>query len=189
MSRRIRSRVLKKPASIVLARHCRLTISAAFTNVTRLIQRVVNLRGSTYGQGRRACLGRLGRAVKCIRFVLRNCRLTGHCQLTDSLASATSRHWALTSPLVHTCASSARREPHYSSRRGPRCGRTAERRVSARRGWAGETKGHFEHPAGSVNPAGGSRSFAACDPTQSGSPRDTWRRGSCYSRPRAALLR
>ena len=43
---------------------------------------------------------------------------------------------------------SARREPHYSSRREPRCGRTAERRVSARRGWAGETDVHFEHPVG-----------------------------------------
>jgi hypothetical protein len=40
--------MLKNPASGVLARHCRLTISAAFTNVTRFIQRVVNLRGSMY---------------------------------------------------------------------------------------------------------------------------------------------
>ncbi len=40
--------MLKKSASGVLARHCRLTVSAAFTNVTRFIQRVVNLRGSTY---------------------------------------------------------------------------------------------------------------------------------------------
>jgi len=36
----------KKSASGVLARHCRLTGSAAFTNVTRVIPRVVNLRGS-----------------------------------------------------------------------------------------------------------------------------------------------
>jgi hypothetical protein len=42
--------MLKKSASFVLARHCRLTISAAFTHVTRFIQRVVNLRGSTYRQ-------------------------------------------------------------------------------------------------------------------------------------------
>jgi hypothetical protein len=52
--------MLKKPASFVLARHCRLTISAAFTDVTRLIQRVVNLKGSPYGRGQRVCLGRLG---------------------------------------------------------------------------------------------------------------------------------
>ncbi len=51
--------MLKKPASFVLARHCRLTVSAAFTNVTHFIQRVVNLRGSPYGHGHRACLGRL----------------------------------------------------------------------------------------------------------------------------------
>ena len=40
--------MVKKTSSFVLARHCRLTFSAAFTNVTRFIQRVVNLRGSTY---------------------------------------------------------------------------------------------------------------------------------------------
>ena len=40
--------LLTKAASGVLARHCRLTVSAAFTNVTRLTQRVVNLSGSTY---------------------------------------------------------------------------------------------------------------------------------------------
>jgi len=50
----------KKSASGGLARHCRLTISAAFTNVTRVIPRGVNLRGSPYGHGTRACLGRLG---------------------------------------------------------------------------------------------------------------------------------
>ena len=54
------SRLLTKAASGVLARHCRLTGSAAFTNVTRVIPRVVNLRGSPYGHGTRACLGRLG---------------------------------------------------------------------------------------------------------------------------------
>jgi hypothetical protein len=43
--------MLKKPASFVLARHCHLTISAAFTHVTRFIQRVVNLRGSPYRKG------------------------------------------------------------------------------------------------------------------------------------------
>ena len=50
----------EKSASGVLARHGRLTVSAAFTNVTRVIPRVVNLRGSPYGHGTRACLGRLG---------------------------------------------------------------------------------------------------------------------------------
>ena len=44
--------MVKKPARFVLARHCRLTVSAAFTNVTRFIQRVVNLRGSTYRKGK-----------------------------------------------------------------------------------------------------------------------------------------
>ena len=38
-------------------------------------------------------------------------------------------------------------EVHYSSRRGPGYGRPAERRVSARRGRAGENNGHLEHPA------------------------------------------
>jgi len=50
----------KKSASGVLARHCRLTGSAAFTNVTRVIPRVVNLSSSPYGHGTRACLDRLG---------------------------------------------------------------------------------------------------------------------------------
>ena len=72
--------MLKKSASFVLARHCRLTISAAFTNVTRFIQLVV--RPWEKSLSRQARGGR----VKCIRFALRNCRLTGHCQLTDSLA-------------------------------------------------------------------------------------------------------
>ena len=48
---------------------------------------------------------------------------------------------------AHRLAPVHKLDLHYSSRRGPGCGRTAERRVSARRGWAGETKGHFEHPA------------------------------------------
>jgi outer membrane protein len=38
--------MLKKSASFVFARLCRLTISAAFTSVPRLIRRGVNLRGS-----------------------------------------------------------------------------------------------------------------------------------------------
>ncbi|WHZ25404.1 MAG: hypothetical protein OJF51_000199 [Nitrospira sp.] len=44
----------KKSASGVLARHRRLTISAAFTSVPRFIQRGVNLRGSTYHRERAA---------------------------------------------------------------------------------------------------------------------------------------
>jgi hypothetical protein len=39
--------MLKKSFSFVLTRHSRLTISAAFTNVPRCIQRGVNLSGST----------------------------------------------------------------------------------------------------------------------------------------------
>ena len=42
--------MLKKSSSFVLAGHRRLTISAAFTNVPRLIRRGVNLRSSTYGK-------------------------------------------------------------------------------------------------------------------------------------------
>ncbi|CBK41274.1 protein of unknown function [Nitrospira defluvii] len=51
-------------ASGVLAGHCRLTVSAAFTNVTRVIPRVVNLTGSPYRYGTRACLGRLGEGAQ-----------------------------------------------------------------------------------------------------------------------------
>ncbi|OYT23295.1 MAG: hypothetical protein CCU27_10105 [Nitrospira sp. UW-LDO-02] len=54
----------KKSASGVLARHCRLTTSAAFTNVTRVIPRVVNLRSSPYSAStirRLACCGLAGR--------------------------------------------------------------------------------------------------------------------------------
>src|SRR5688500_10394614 len=54
--------MLKKPSSGVLAGHCRLTISAAFTDVPRFIQRGVNLRGSTYHRVRAAksSSGRVG---------------------------------------------------------------------------------------------------------------------------------
>jgi hypothetical protein len=54
--------MLKKSASFVLARYCRLTISAAFTHVTRFIQRVVNLRGPTYPMGK--SLSRQAEAVR-----------------------------------------------------------------------------------------------------------------------------
>jgi hypothetical protein len=40
--------MLKMITGFVVARHSRLTISAAFTSVPRLIRRGVNLRGSTY---------------------------------------------------------------------------------------------------------------------------------------------
>gem|GEM_PF-3398161 len=40
--------MFQKSSSVVLTRHSRLTISAAFTNVPRFIQRGVNLRVSTY---------------------------------------------------------------------------------------------------------------------------------------------
>lgn len=40
------SRMRKKSANGVFARHCRLTGSAAFTYVTRVIPRVVDLSGS-----------------------------------------------------------------------------------------------------------------------------------------------
>jgi len=43
--------MLKKPSSFVLTAHCRLTISAAFTNVPRLIRRDVSLRDSMYRLG------------------------------------------------------------------------------------------------------------------------------------------
>jgi hypothetical protein len=39
--------MLKTAGGFVLARYCRLTVLPAFTNVTRFIQRVVNLRSST----------------------------------------------------------------------------------------------------------------------------------------------
>jgi len=48
---------------------------------------------------------------------------------------------------AHRLACVRKRDVHYSSRRGPGCGRPAERCVSARRGRAGENNGHFEHPA------------------------------------------
>ncbi|OYT23706.1 MAG: hypothetical protein CCU27_07945 [Nitrospira sp. UW-LDO-02] len=63
----------KKSASSVLTRHCRLTVSAAFTNVTRVIPRVVNLRGSPYGPSTIRLFARCGLAgqpfyAACERF-------------------------------------------------------------------------------------------------------------------------
>jgi len=54
--------MVKTPFSFVLARHSRLTISAAFTNMPRLIRRGVNLRGSTYGTEYVSPLARCGLA-------------------------------------------------------------------------------------------------------------------------------
>ncbi|CBK43277.1 protein of unknown function [Nitrospira defluvii] len=61
-------RMRKKSASGVLARHCRLTGSAAFTDVTRFIQRVVNLRGSPYATGQEPVLAGSGWAGTKERF-------------------------------------------------------------------------------------------------------------------------
>ncbi|WHZ26728.1 MAG: hypothetical protein OJF51_001524 [Nitrospira sp.] len=71
--------MLKKSTSGVLAGHRRLTISAAFTNVPRFIQRGVNLRGSTYHRARAARAAQGGR----VRKVTPRAR---HCQLTISPA-------------------------------------------------------------------------------------------------------
>ena len=46
--------MLKKSASLVLAKTLPPHISAAFTSVTLLIRRVVNLRGSTYRTGEKS---------------------------------------------------------------------------------------------------------------------------------------
>ena len=56
----------EKSASGVLARHGRLTVSAAFTNVTCVISRVVNLKGSPYRESTLrlfVCCGLAGRPV------------------------------------------------------------------------------------------------------------------------------
>jgi len=46
--------------SFVPARHCRRTISAAFTSVTHFIQFVVNLEGPTYDTGKEPVSAGLG---------------------------------------------------------------------------------------------------------------------------------
>jgi hypothetical protein len=76
------NRMLKKPASGVLAGHSRLTISAAFTNVPRFIQRGVNFRGSTYHRVRAARAVRGWVGGKVYASPLR------HRALTDSRPSA-----------------------------------------------------------------------------------------------------
>ncbi|CUS33522.1 conserved hypothetical protein [Candidatus Nitrospira nitrificans] len=52
-------RILKKSVGFVLAGH-RLTISEAFTNAPRFIQRGVNFRGSAYHRARAASAARAG---------------------------------------------------------------------------------------------------------------------------------
>jgi len=55
--------------SFVPARHCRRTISAAFTSVTHFIQFVVNLEGPTYDTGKEPVSAGLGAGVEAwIRF-------------------------------------------------------------------------------------------------------------------------
>lgn len=50
---------------------------------------------------------------------------------------------------AHQLAPVRRRDAHYSSRRGPRCGLArGAARVLARRGWVGENSGLSEQPAG-----------------------------------------
>jgi hypothetical protein len=75
----------------------------------------------------------------------RHCRLTGHWVLTDSHPCANVRRF------IHHLAHLAGVHKYgalFPSRRAPRCGRTAERRVSTRRGRAGENNSLFDHPAG-----------------------------------------
>ncbi|WHZ29272.1 MAG: hypothetical protein OJF51_004074 [Nitrospira sp.] len=74
--------MLKKAASVVLAGHCRLTISAAFTNVPCLIRHGVNLRGSTYHRARAAQAARGWVGGKVYASPVR------HWALTDSRPSA-----------------------------------------------------------------------------------------------------
>ena len=121
-------RLLKKSASFVLAGHCRLTISAAFTNVLRLIRRGVNLRGSTYHRARAARAAR-GGGEKGYALPLR------HWALTISRPSANVRL------LIRRLADLAAALPE-------------ERRVLARRGWAGENDSLFEQPAATVKFSG-----------------------------------
>ncbi|WHZ30356.1 MAG: hypothetical protein OJF51_005159 [Nitrospira sp.] len=75
------SRMLKKSSSGVLAGHCRLSISAAFTSVPRFIQRGVNLRDSTYHRERAALAARGG-------WVRKSAPRPRHRALTDSRPSA-----------------------------------------------------------------------------------------------------
>jgi hypothetical protein len=85
---------------------------------------LASLRGSTYGLGKRLLLQAMGGRVKIVY-------------------ASPQRHWALTDSrpsanvtlIILRVADLAAALP-------------AERRVLARRGWAGETVGLFEHPAG-----------------------------------------
>jgi hypothetical protein len=92
--------------------HCRLTISAAFTNVPRIIQRGVNLRGSTYGLDKRLFPQAMGGpGENSLRFAVR------HWKLTDSCPSADVKRFG-TLP-AHRLAGAHRRGALYTSRRAP----------------------------------------------------------------------
>ncbi len=75
-----------------------------------------------------------------------------HSRASTTVALIILRAVDLAGAHKHGALSSSHRAPRYSSRRGPRCGRAAERRVSARRGRAGENNGFFEHLAGFSDP-------------------------------------
>jgi hypothetical protein len=55
--------MLKKHASFVLARRCRLTVSAAFTDMTHFIQRVVNLKAQRTAMAMSQSPGGAGKKV------------------------------------------------------------------------------------------------------------------------------
>ena len=62
---------LEKSAGGVLMGHCRLTISAAFTDMSCLIRRGVNFGGTTVPGRERAALAAWGRWVRRVRLALR----------------------------------------------------------------------------------------------------------------------
>jgi hypothetical protein len=112
----------KKPASGVLAGHCRLTISAASTSLPRFIQRGVNLRGSPYRRARAASAARGGWVKKDYASPLR------HWALTDSRPSAN------VTLIILRIADLAAALARGTARLGAL-------------GWAGENDGLFAHPA------------------------------------------
>ena len=129
------SRLLKKSASDVLARHCRLTVSAAFTDVPCRIRHDVNLRGSTYSLEYTLPLRTLGahgtRPAHQLAGVHRRAMPYRH---GVDLALVRRRRGLRTLPAhrlagahKHGALSSSRRAPHYSSRRGPRWASPVER--------------------------------------------------------------
>jgi hypothetical protein len=126
--------MLKKSAAGVLARHGRLTISVALTSLPRLIQRGVNLRGSTYHRARAAQeqleVGRMKKDTP---------RLLRHRALINSRPSANVTHSMLR---VADLAAALPAEQRVSAR----LARLAGAAKRARRGWAGENNSLFEHP-------------------------------------------